>query len=66
MQASRKTPDILTISDLELDSEELEPALTLTELFIPVSDKQCEIIEGEDEADSGRLLAMRLREEKII
>ena len=66
MQASRKTPDILTISDLGLDSEELEPALTLTELFIPVSDKQCEIIEGEDEADSGRLLAMRLREEKII
>ena len=66
MQASRKTPEILTISDLGLDSEELEPALTLTELFIPVSDKQCEIIEGEDEADSGRLLAMRLREEKII
>ena len=61
-----KGNDILTISDLGLDSDELQPALTLTELFIPVSDKQCEIIEGEDEADSGRLLAMRLREEKII
>ena len=26
----------------------------------------CEIIEGEDDADSGRLLALKLREEKII
>jgi hypothetical protein len=33
---------------------------------VPVSDQQCEIIEGEDAADAGRQLALRLREAKII
>ena len=66
MQASRKTPTILSPADLGLDEDSLAPRLTLTELFIPVSDKQVEIIEGEDEADAGRKLALRLREEKLI
>ena len=66
MQASRKTPETWTLSDLDLSESDVSPALTLSELFIPASDKQCEIIEGEDEADSGRLLALKLREEKII
>ena len=35
-------------------------------LKIPISEGNCEIIEGEDDADSGRLLALKLREEKII
>ncbi|MQG66884.1 MAG: electron transfer flavoprotein subunit beta/FixA family protein, partial [SAR202 cluster bacterium] len=66
MQASRKTPETWTLSDLDLSESDVSPALTLSELFIPASDRQCEIIEGEDEADSGRLLALKLREEKII
>ena len=49
-----------------LDANALEPKLTLTDLYIPVSDNQVEVIEGEDDADSGRLLALRLREEKLI
>ena len=49
-----------------LDAEALEPKLTLTELFIPVSDNQVEVIEGEDDADAGRNLALRLREERLI
>ena len=66
MQASRKTPTIWSPSELGLDQDSLAPKLTLTELFIPVSDKQVEIIDGEDEADAGRNLALRLREEKLI
>ena len=66
MQASRKNPEILSLSDLELSQSDLKPPMTLTELFVPTTDQQCEVIEGEDEVDSGRLLAMRLREEKII
>ena len=51
---------------VNISESDVSPVLTLSELFIPVSDRQCEIIEGEDEADSGRLLALKLREEKII
>ena len=66
MQASRKTPEILALSDLGLSEEDLEPAMTLSDLYIPISEAQCEIVEGEDDADSGRLLALKLREAKII
>ena len=66
MQASRKTPEILTLSDLGLSEEDVEPAMTLSDLYIPISEAQCEIVEGEDDADSGRLLALKLREAKII
>ena len=66
MTASRKTPTVWTAEDLGLDSARLAPKLELTDLFIPVSEKKCEFIEGEDEADAGRKLALRLREEKLI
>jgi electron transfer flavoprotein beta subunit len=66
MQASRKQPTRWSTADVGLDAEALEPKLTLTELFIPVSDNQVEVIEGEDDADAGRKLALRLREERLI
>ena len=66
MTATRKIPTVWTAADLGLDSDQLAPKLRLTELFIPVTDKGCEIIEGDDGADAGRKLALRLREEKLI
>tara|TARA_B100000809_G_scaffold13931_1_gene12652 strand:+ start:444 stop:644 length:201 start_codon:yes stop_codon:yes gene_type:complete len=66
MQASRKKPDVFTLSDLGPSSEDLTPKLELKRLYIPESNRQVELIEGEDEADSGRKLALRLREEKLI
>ena len=66
MQASRKTPTVWSADEVGLDESSLAPKLKITELFIPVSDKQCEFIEGEDDADAGRNLALRLREEKLI
>ena len=66
MTASRKAPTIWSASDLGLDEAALAPKLELLELSIPVKDAQCEFIEGEDEADAGRKLALRLRELKLI
>jgi electron transfer flavoprotein beta subunit len=66
MQASRKSPELWSLEDLDIEISQIQNAMTLTELYIPVSDKNCEIIEGESDEDSGRLLALRLREEKII
>ena len=66
MAASRKAPIKWSAADLELDSARLEPRLDVLDLFVPESDKSCEYIEGEDEADAGRQLALRLREDKLI
>ncbi len=66
MTASRKQPTRWSAADVGLDASALAPKLTLQELYIPVSDNQVELVEGEDDADAGRKLALRLREEKLI
>ena len=66
MAATRKTPTTWTLSDLNLDASAVASKTSLQDLFIPVSEGQCEFIEGEDEADAGRLLALKLREAKLI
>ena len=66
MAASRKTPTVWSASDLGLDQEQLAPRLELMDLYVPVSDRQCEFIEGADDADAGRQLALRLREARLI
>ena len=66
MTASRKAPTVWTAAELGLDHARLAPKLRLTDLFIPVTEKRCEFIEGDDGADAGRRLALRLREEKLI
>ena len=66
MAATRKRPTIWSVTDLDLDATQLEPRITLHNLFVPVSNTECEIIEGDDDADAGRKLALRLREDKFI
>ena len=66
MQASRKKPESLSLADLGLSNDDLAPKLKLKKLYVPESNRQVELIEGEDEADSGKKLALRLREEKLI
>ena len=65
MAASRKQAQVWKAADVGLDVSTLR-GLELRDLFIPVSEKVCEIITGEDEADAGRKLALRLREAKLI
>ena len=66
MAATRKQPVIWNAQDLDFDASDLQPSLQLIDLFIPTREKKCEFIEGSDEADSGRLLALKLREAKLI
>jgi electron transfer flavoprotein beta subunit len=66
MAAGKKKPVYLTGADLGLDPEQLKPRLNLEDLFVPESDRHCDFIEGESPADSGRLLALKLREDGLI
>ena len=66
MAAGRKVPTVWTAGDLGLDAADLAPKVHVSELSMPVSDRRCEFIEGEDEADAGLQLALRLREDKLI
>jgi hypothetical protein len=66
MAAGRKTPTVWTVDDLGLDHSRLAPRIHVTDLFVPMKDVGCEFIGGETEADSGRLLALKLREAKLI
>ena len=66
MTAGRKSPTVWSASDLGLYESALTPKLTLDDLFIPASDRQCDLIEGEDDADAGRNLALKLREARLI
>ena len=66
MAATRKRPTVWSKGELDLDDSQAGTRVSLRQLFIPVSDQECEIVEGEDAAESGRLLALKLREAKII
>jgi electron transfer flavoprotein beta subunit len=66
MAATRKRPTIWSAADLELEPGQLEPRITLHDLFVPQRSQECEIIEGDNEADAARQLAMKLREAKLI
>lgn len=66
MAAGRKQPVMVKLADLGIDAADLVPKMTLTRLYVPEKRRTVEIIKGQDDADSGRLLARRLREEKLI
>ena len=66
MAAGRKAPTIWSVADVGLDMSSLTPGLELVELALPESGAECEFIEGEDDADAGRKLALKLREAKLV
>jgi electron transfer flavoprotein beta subunit len=66
MQASRKQPNSLGLDDIGLDTNDLNGGLEIRDLYIPISDVVCEFIEGDDDEDAGRKLALKLREAKLI
>ncbi|MSQ41132.1 MAG: electron transfer flavoprotein beta subunit/FixA family protein [Dehalococcoidia bacterium] len=66
MAASRKQPTVWKAADVGLEASALRSGLELLDLFIPVSEKVCEFIDGENDEDKGRKLALRLREAKLI
>ena len=69
MQAARKQVTVWSAADLGLDASQLgEEArkLTLERLYIPVTDTECEIIEGDTPEEKAQNLARKLSEAKLI
>ena len=66
MAAGRKTPTVWSAADLGIDPSMLAPKVVITDLYVPETDRSVEIIEGDDDADAGRKLALKLREDKLI
>ncbi len=69
MQAGRKSPTVWTAADIGADPAKLGAngrVVSLSKLFIPEVEGECELIEGENDADAGRKLALKLREAKLI
>ena len=66
MAANRKRPIMWKLADVGLDAADLQPSLQLLELFVPVSDQQCEFIEGGDEREMAQRLFQKLREARLI
>ena len=66
MGARKIQPTIWEINDLGIEYQSTEIAIELISLEKPIKSIETELIQGEDEADAGRKLALRLREERII
>ena len=66
MAASRKQPVIWNVTDLGIEVSQLSSRVELVDLFMPVSDRQCEFIQGDSDEEKGRNLALKLREAKLI
>ena len=66
MAATRKKPTIMSAQDLAIESAVSSPQLELLDLYIPVSEKECEIVDGDTEEEAGRNLALKLREARLI
>jgi len=69
MAAARKQPIIWKPQDLGLDPSQVGARgrrLKLLKLFQPVKEARCEIVEAETPEEAGELLALKLREAKVI
>ena len=66
MAAARKSPTTWSLADIGLSESDLAPKLQMLDLYVPEKQSQVEFIEGDDEEDAGRKLALKLREAKLI
>jgi electron transfer flavoprotein beta subunit len=69
MQAAKKQVTIWSAADLGLDASQLGPdarKLALEKLYVPVSDTQVEIIEGDTPEEKAQNLVKKLAEAKLI
>ncbi len=69
MAAAKKQPNVMTAADIGADTSKTGKAgakSKLLKLYIPVREGKCEMIEAEDPAEAGVLLAQKLREAKVL
>jgi electron transfer flavoprotein beta subunit len=66
MAARRMTPTLLTPAALGLSPADLAPRVTLTRLFVPQVQGNCEFITGDGPADLAARLLERLRADRVL
>ncbi|MBN2239547.1 MAG: electron transfer flavoprotein subunit beta/FixA family protein [Dehalococcoidales bacterium] len=69
MAAKKKEPTVWKPEDIGVDPSQLGASgrrSKLMKLFQPVREGTCEMIEGESPEETAQMLAMKLREEKVI
>lgn len=66
INAGKKDPQILSYNDLDIVLDDYKNNIITTKLSIPESEQDCEFIQGSDDEESGRLLAIKLREAGLI
>jgi electron transfer flavoprotein beta subunit len=68
MAAGKKTIPVWTAVDLAIDpaAEDLAASVVIADVYVPVKESRCEMIEGETAAEQAGKLAARLRELKLI
>jgi len=66
MAAGKIQPTIFSLEDINLTDEDLISTNEIIEIFIPEKNSNCEFVEGEDEYDIGRNLALKLRDKNLI
>ena len=65
MAATRANPSVWGLAELGVDVSPWART-EVVDLFIPGRDASCEIVQGEDDIETGRKLALKLREAKLI
>jgi len=69
MAAAKKQPTVWSPSDIGLEAADVGAAgrrLALDRLYQPVKEAKCEMVAGENGAEAGANLALKLREAKVI
>ena len=66
MAAGKIQPEFLTLNDLGISKDDIKNINEITDIYIPEKNSNCEFIEGEDEYDIGRNLALKLRDNNLI
>ena len=58
-------PTVVSLEDLSLTAEDIQPRVSLTRQFVPVVEKNCEMIEG-SAAEMSAQLVQRLRDDGVL
>ena len=66
MSASKKEITKISLSDLEITDEDINPKVRIEEVYFPENDNKVEIIEGHSTKEKAINLISKLKEEGVI
>lgn len=64
--ARRMKPTAVSLNDLSLTAEDLQPRLSLVRQFVPTVQGNCEFVSGDSPAEIAQRLVGRLREDNLL